>query len=103
MFFLDALKRLFRSPRHEQEQLHLEGISCEAALRLVQDFIDGELEDTPSASVRAHFEKCQRCYPFLRLEESFRAALRKAARGESPPPDLRVRVMELLEDAATDR
>lgn len=103
MSFLDALKRFFRSSSQEHEHPHTEGISCEDALRLVHDFLDGELERTPSASVKAHFEKCQACYPFLRLEESFRTALRKAARGETPPPDLRGRVLHLLEDAATDR
>ncbi len=101
---LDALKRLFHSGPSESgaDHAHPDGLSCEDALRLVHDFLDGELEGTPSADVKAHFEKCQRCYPFLRLEESFRLALRKAARGESTPPDLRERVLSVLEEAAAD-
>jgi len=101
---LDVLKRLFRGSPSEPhpDHGHPDGLSCEDALRLVHDFLDGELEDTSSDDVKAHFEKCQRCYPFLRMEESFRLALRKAARGEPTPPDLRDRVLSVLEEAAAD-
>jgi len=104
MSLLHVLRRFFRDspPEHAPDHAHPEGISCEDALRLVHDFLDGELEDTSGANVKAHFEQCQRCYPFLRLEESFRLALRKAARGETTPPDLRDRVLNVLEEAAAD-
>ncbi len=102
MSFTDAVKRLFGGSAREDRAAGFEGISCQEAIRLVYDFLDGELEDASSARVRAHFEKCQRCYPHLRLEESFRLALQKAVRGESTPPDLRDRVLRVLEDAAAD-
>ncbi len=103
MSFLDPVKRFFGGSSSGSGTPHPEAISCEEALRLVQDFLDGELDDAPSGSVREHFEKCQRCYPFLRMEESFRLALHKAARGESAPPDLRDRVLEVLDEAASDQ
>ncbi len=80
-----------------------EDVSCEEALRLVQEFLDGELGEVPSARLKRHFEICQGCYPHLRLEEAFRTALHKAAAGERASPELRERVLEVLEDAAADR
>ena len=77
-------------------------ISCEEALNLVHEFIDGELEDVSSDQVKAHFDVCGRCYPHLKLEESFRAAVRKAAAGEKASPELKSRLMALLAEAATE-
>ncbi|KPJ83710.1 MAG: hypothetical protein AMS19_03340 [Gemmatimonas sp. SG8_23] len=74
-------------------------ISCEDALRLVHEFIDGELEGVSEAQVRAHFEVCKRCYPHLRLETAFREAVRRAAAGEAAPTDLRSKVTTLLAEA----
>jgi mycothiol system anti-sigma-R factor len=71
-------------------------ISCRAALSAVYEFLDGELDEVSGERVRAHFEACGRCYPHLRLEESFREALRRACAGEKPPPDLRSRLQALL-------
>jgi anti-sigma factor (TIGR02949 family) len=77
-------------------------ISCEDALRLVNEFIDGELEGVSEARVRAHFDVCQRCYPHLKLETAFREALRRAAATEAAPTDLKARVATLLADAEAE-
>ena len=74
-------------------------VSCHDALRLVHEFLDGELKDVTAAEVKAHLEACEHCYPHLRLEESFREALRRVTLGESAPPELRARVKELLAGA----
>jgi len=66
---------------------------------MVQEFLDGELEEPACAAVRAHFDVCHRCYPHLKFELSFREAVRRVARGESAPTALRERVTQLLEDA----
>jgi anti-sigma factor (TIGR02949 family) len=71
-------------------------ISCEQALSLVYEFLDGELDGVPEEQVRAHFDMCRECYPHLKLEASFRAALRKASLGEAPPAELKQRLMEEL-------
>ena len=76
-----------------------EMIACEEALRLVHEFLDGELGDVPHAQVKAHFDVCQRCYPHLRLETAFRDAVRRAAAGESTPPELKSRVAALIAEA----
>jgi anti-sigma factor (TIGR02949 family) len=79
-----------------------EMISCEEALSFIHEFLDGELEDSTNARVKAHFDACQRCYPHLHLEESFREAVRRAALGEKAPPELKARLMDLLAEAGAD-
>ena len=77
-----------------------EMISCEDALSLVHDFLDGELDSVPASRVKAHFDVCQRCYPQLRLEEAFRAAIQKATRGEAAPPELKTRLLHLIAETS---
>jgi len=79
-----------------------EMISCEDALRLIHEFIDGELEHVSRERVKAHFDVCGRCYPHLCLEESFREAVHKAARGEKASPEFKSRLMDLLAEAAVE-
>lgn len=74
-------------------------LACEEALRLVNEYLDGELEDVPRSQVRRHFEMCARCYPHLKFEGAYREAVRRAAAGESAPPELRAKVSRLLAEA----
>ena len=76
-----------------------EMIGCEEALALIQEFIDGELDDLPRAQVEKHFEVCAACYPHLKLEESFREALRRASAKDRAPEELRGKVMEMIAEA----
>ena len=78
------------------------GITCKEALQLVNDFIDGELENVSHAEVEKHFEVCQRCYPHLRLEQSFRAAVRRACARDKAPPELRERVLHIVSQGGSD-
>ena len=71
-------------------------ISCEEALRLVHELVDGELEEVSEARVRAHFEVCRGCDPHLQLEASFRDALRRAASVVVAPTELRAKVIALV-------
>lgn len=80
----------------------VEMIPCHEALRLVHEYLDGELEDAPETRVRRHFEACGRCYPHLRLETAYRDAMRRAARGEQAPPKLKAQVLELLAEAGSE-
>jgi mycothiol system anti-sigma-R factor len=74
-------------------------ISCREALERIYEYLDGELTDVPADEVQAHFDICQQCFPHLKLEESFLAALQRASAGEAAPPDLRGRVLALLSEA----
>ena len=97
MSFIERLKRIFGGNGASGEGTPDSGmISCEEALSLVYEFLDGELEETPRQKVQEHFDVCQRCYPHLRLEESFRAALQRATHGEVAPPELKSRLLDLI-------
>lgn len=78
------------------------GISCREAVSVVQEFLDGALDDADQDAIEAHFEMCTRCYPHLRFEKSFREALSKASHGEAAPADVKTRVAELLARAARE-
>ncbi len=78
-----------------------EMISCEDALKLVHEYLDGELESVSPAEVEAHFDACQRCYPHLRLERSFRQAVRRVASRETAPPELAKRLRELMSEVGS--
>lgn len=100
MSLIDRLKRFFAG--NGQDGGASEMISCEDALGLIYEFLDGELEDVSHERVKAHFDVCGRCYPHLQLEESFRTAVRRAAQGEKASPELRSRLLELLAEAAEE-
>jgi anti-sigma factor (TIGR02949 family) len=78
-------------------------ISCEDALRLVHEFLDGELDDVSPEEVRGHFDICQRCYPHLRFEEAFRKAVRRAAGRETAPTELRERLLRMIAEPSAER
>ena len=71
-------------------------MSCEDALKLVHEFIDGELETVSTDQVKQHFDMCQRCYPHLQLESTFRDALRRAAKDTETPEDLRSKLTAMI-------
>lgn len=75
-------------------------ITCEEALAVMQEFLDGELPPGDEDRVRAPFDVCKRCYPKLRLEGSFRSALQAAALGQTAPDKRKIRVRSLLDEVA---
>ena len=97
MSIIDKIRMLFGGGGMPSEM-----IPCEEALQLVHDFLDGELESVPYDQVKAHFDVCGRCYPHLQLEESFRAAVRRAASGQAASPELKSRLMDLLAEAGAE-
>lgn len=79
-----------------------EMIRCEDALRLVQEYLDGELDGVSQERVKAHFDVCGMCYPHLRFEASFLEAVKRAGAGESAPEELRARVAALITEAGSE-
>jgi anti-sigma factor (TIGR02949 family) len=77
-------------------------ITCKEALRLVNEFIDGELDGVSSSEVKTHFELCKRCYPHLELETHFREALRRACSRDKASPALRERVRGICSGERSD-
>jgi len=73
-----------------------EMISCHEAMTRLQEFVDGELHGLTHEQVEEHFKVCTRCYPHLKMEESFRQKVRTALAQPEVPSDLRDRVLQLL-------
>jgi anti-sigma factor (TIGR02949 family) len=96
MALFDKLRGLVSGDSGPDAHKH---ISCEDALRLVSEFLDGELENVPPDVVEAHFDACKACYPHLRLEQAFRAAMRRCCRGERAPAELRERLAQMIAEA----
>jgi anti-sigma factor (TIGR02949 family) len=71
-------------------------------LWLVQEFLDGELDGVSNTEVEAHFEMCRQCYPHLRLERRFRAAVQRAGAGEVAPAGLRAQVIDMVAVGQSD-
>ena len=103
MSFLERIKHLLGTRAAEREKtVSPTTISCEEALSVIYEFIDGELEDVTHDLVMTHFEVCVRCYPKLQLERSFLATVQKAAKGEKAPPELKAKLLGLLEEAGRE-
>jgi anti-sigma factor (TIGR02949 family) len=77
-------------------------ISCQEALKVVQEYLDGELDDTSARSVRKHFDVCGRCYPHLNFESAYRDAVCRAMKGETAPPALKAKVSALIADVEAE-
>jgi len=103
MSLFDKLKGLFGGASQNGDTSPDVGmISCHDALRLVHEYLDGELDGVPQAEVRAHFDMCEKCYPHLHLESTFRDAVRRAGRAEIVPPELRGTLAQLLAEADSE-
>ena len=78
-------------------------LDCEAAMRLLWDYLDGELTAARAARVREHLGVCARCYPHYEFEKLFLDALAETRHlAAGPPKHLRPRVMAALRAAGMD-
>lgn len=106
MSLLDRLKKLLGMSGNGSHGATAVGtvamISCEDALQLVHEYLDGELDDVPASEVKQHFDMCQACYPHLHLETVFRDALRRAAAGQAAPDELKSRIASLIAEARAE-
>lgn len=88
---IETIRRLFGSEP--------EGESCRESLRLLQEYMDGELDDLTTAQVEEHFRVCQACYPHLNLERRFRERLRRASERDCCPDEVRSSVLAAIDEA----
>jgi len=88
---IDALRRMFGGKA--------EGTGCEKSLRLLNEYLDGELDSLRASEVEEHFRICQGCYPHLKLEERFRDRLRNAGSAPCCPEDVKAGIRAALEAA----
>jgi len=70
-------------------------LNCEDALRLLADYLDGELARLDDAAVHHHLEHCRSCYSRAEFEKRLKAQM--AALNTAPAtPDLANRIRNLM-------
>jgi anti-sigma factor (TIGR02949 family) len=94
---IDWVRRLFGgSPDHDHGS---DSVSCEQSLRLLQDYMDGELDHLTASQVEAHFRVCKGCWPHLNFEERFRDRIRRASERDCCPDEVRAKVLAAIDQA----
>jgi anti-sigma factor (TIGR02949 family) len=71
-------------------------VDCNAALESLFDFLDGELDGSLEARLRAHVQECRPCFERADFERRFLAAVQAARAEERCPNALRERVLTTL-------
>jgi anti-sigma factor (TIGR02949 family) len=70
-------------------------ISCEEALRLLAEHLDGELDETRRDDVERHLSRCRGCYSRSEFEQRLKSRL-GALRQEAVGPAFEERVRTLI-------
>jgi len=87
---IDRIRRLFGGSEGGES-------SCEKSLRLLHEYLDGELDDLTASEVAEHFRVCECCYPHLALEERFKERLRRAGETVCCPDEVKAGIRAALE------
>jgi len=66
---------------------------CSEVLARVYEFIDNELAEADCAKIRQHLDECRRCLQEYGLDEVVKALVHRACGWDTPPRDLRAKVM----------
>ena len=75
-------------------------MTCEAALRLLAEFLDGELGDARHQEVEHHLAACRSCYSRAEFERRHKAEI-GSLRREEVSPSFDARVRQLLDSFST--
>lgn len=73
-----------------------EMLDCDAVMRQLWDYLDGELSPEREEAIRAHLAMCQRCYPQYDFERGFLTSLAASRREHSRPQAVKARVLAAL-------
>lgn len=79
------------------------GIDCGGVMAKLYEYLDGELDDPGLVEkIRAHLDKCRRCYPRYNFEKAFLRFVSERGHA-SAPPELRRKIFRsLLEKESRD-
>jgi anti-sigma factor (TIGR02949 family) len=78
-------------------------LDCDAVMRQLWDYLDGELTPERMEQIGAHLAVCQRCFPQYQFERSFLDVLASAKQDHPALDQLRRRVRAALEDEGLSR
>jgi len=68
---------------------------CTKCERLLQLYLDGELDETEACEAEVHLDACGYCRRQYRFERVFREYLRQALAEEPMSPELRIKLVAL--------
>ena len=71
-------------------------LDCDAVMRQLWDYLDGELTPDRMEAISAHLAMCERCHPHAEFERAFLGALETARREHSNPAKVAGRVRAAL-------
>ncbi|MEO5816379.1 MAG: zf-HC2 domain-containing protein [Gemmatimonadaceae bacterium] len=71
-------------------------LDCQAVMREIWAYLDGELTTTRLAEIEAHIAMCERCYPQYRFEQTFLGQIARVRREHSDFGGLRTRLVAAL-------
>ncbi len=71
-------------------------LDCEAVMRQLWDYLDGELTSDRMSLIAGHLDLCKRCDPHYDFERSFLDAIAGSARAHSDPERLRATLLSAL-------
>jgi len=74
-----------------------EGLSCQEAMSVLYDYLDGELSADMAEKVRKHVEVCRKCYPHVDFERLFLDYLREKGGRPAHNEELERKVLTLLD------
>lgn len=76
--------------------MRVEMLDCDAVMRQLWDYLDGELTPEREEAVRSHLAMCGRCQPQRDFEKSFLRALSASRQEQSRPDAIETRVLAAL-------
>lgn len=71
-------------------------LDCDAVMRQLWDYLDGELTPDRTEAIREHLALCARCFPQLEFEQAFLDTLGQSRRRHGDYDALRARVVSAL-------
>ena len=72
-------------------------IECEEAIRIMLEYLDGELHDHDNESMDDHLESCRSCYSRMEFETRFKDMV-SGVQNKAAPTALNDRIKKIVKD-----
>jgi mycothiol system anti-sigma-R factor len=81
---------------------HAHETDCSSVLDRVYEYIDHEMADDDSATVRTHLDDCAPCLAEFGLEQAVKALVQRSCGCETAPDQLRVKILAKIRKVQQD-
>ena len=72
---------------------------CHEVVRLLWEYLDGELDELTHDRIREHLDACEHCRDHFTFESAFVESVGRALDSPNDTDDLRARILEALREA----